>query len=203
MTGFGRRNFGFLARADAGAIQQRTVAYALVGDLEVDTMKPLLWSWAAAMALAGSAPPQASTPSFAGSWRLVGQETSAFHGRASIGNAEAPVVIEQTATRLSVTSRSTDAAASFVYAIAPGDADEASPKGELWAVSRWEGATLVTRGRRLFSTPSGPEAFAFTERRRLSADGARMTVETRIEMFPRDLVRSSVYARADDRSDRK
>jgi hypothetical protein len=35
----------------------------------------------------------------------------------------------------------------------------------------------------------------FEERRRLSADGTRMTVETRIDLFLEDVYRTSVYAR--------
>jgi hypothetical protein len=61
--------------------------------------------------------------------------------------------------------------------------------------SRWQGSALVSTGKRLFSSPGGAEVHGFEERRSLSADGTRMTVETRIDLFLEDLRRTSVYVR--------
>lgn len=130
---------------------------------------------------------------FTGRWSLVEQETSAWRGRSATGAHEEAVVVTQTPERLTVRYDPGDGTWDFEYALAPTAGS--SRVGEVWAVATWEGAVLFTRGRRRFRTPKGGESYDFEERRSLSADGARMTVVTRIEMFPKDLIRTAVYER--------
>jgi len=145
-----------------------------------------------------AASPPNPVPDFTGHWKLVTQETEAFHGRGAIGNHDEPVVITQTATRLSVAVQSPDPAGRFEYDLTGARlTSEARQGGSLWTVSHWEGTSLLSEGRRLFTTPKGSQPYDFAETRRLSADGTRMMVQTRIKMFPRDLVRTSEYKRID------
>lgn len=155
----------------------------------------LVWITAAALV---AVPPTVASPDFSGHWKLVAQETEAFHGRAAIGNHEEPIVIAQTTTRLSVAVQSDNPAGRFEYDLTGARVTDSALGGEgLWTVSHWDGTTMVSEGRRLFTTPKGPQPYDFTEMRRLSAEGKRMIVQTRIKMFPKDLVRSSEYVRID------
>jgi len=140
----------------------------------------------------------ADRPNFAGTWRLVAQETSAFHGRGAIGNYEEPVCIDQTPPRLTIAVQSADPAGRFEYDLSGDTVRSTGPNGEeLTATSQWKGTDLVTTGRRLFTSPTGAEAYDFKETRHLSAGDKKMIVELRIKMFPRDLVRTSVYQRVE------
>jgi hypothetical protein len=135
-------------------------------------------------------------PNFGGTWKIATQETEAPRQRSAIGNHEEPVRITQTAARLSVEVQSDDPAGKFAYDLTGAVAKSVDlDAGELWTSSRWDGATLATQGRRLFTTPEGPRPFEFSEKRKFSADGERMSVETRIKMQPSDLVRTTEYAR--------
>jgi hypothetical protein len=139
----------------------------------------------------------AAVQDFSGLWLIDTQETEAWRGRGAIGNHEEPVRIEQTASALAIEVQSADPAGRFSYDLTGARRQQVDPAaGELWSESSWDGATLVTRGRRLFTTPKGPQAFEFREERSLLADGARMRVTTRIEMRPSDLVRVTEYRRA-------
>jgi len=139
----------------------------------------------------------AAVPDFSGRWRLVEQTTAAFQGRSAIGNHEEPVVITVEGSRLTVTVQTRDRAPVYEYDLSGAELVQSGPSGEaLAAVSRWDGLSLVTKGRRVFMTSEGPTVFSFQETRRLSKDGQRMTVETRISMSGRDLHRTSVYLRA-------
>jgi len=157
----------------------------------------LAFGFMLASTLAASSQPT-DPPDFAGIWRLVSQETSAFHGRGAIGNHEEPVRIEQTATRLTIAVQSDDPAGRFEYDLSGSTLESTGPNGEeLTATSQWKGTDLVTTGRRLFTSSAGAEAYDFKETRHLAAGGKKMTVELRIKMLPRDLVRTSVYQRVE------
>ncbi|MFN0150392.1 MAG: hypothetical protein ACKVU1_06730 [bacterium] len=135
-------------------------------------------------------------PDFSGSWHLTAQETEAWRGKGSIGNYEEPVRIAQTATQLFVEVLSPDPAGRFEYDLTGGRHERTHPEaGKLWSSSAWDGARLVTTGRRLFKTPDGPKAFEFEEERELIDGGHGLRVRMRIEMWPSDLVRTSAYAR--------
>lgn len=138
----------------------------------------------------------ATAPDFSGRWRLVGQETSAYSGQSAVGNYEGLISVRQSADRLSVATDEPIPGGRFEYALTGTPFTSQGPNGESTVtVSRWEGPTLVTKGRRVFTSPDGPRVYAFVEHRRLSDDGRRMTVETVIDMFPRDLKRISTYER--------
>lgn len=139
---------------------------------------------------------EGSRPDFSGTWRLVSQQTSAFRHRSSIGNHEEPVVITQHNARLVIAVQSADPSATYEYDLSGAEVVRPAPGGgaSIATQSRWKGQTLVTRGRRLFTTPDGPRVFEFEESRRLIA-ATEMLVETRIEMAWRDLRRTSVYRR--------
>lgn len=143
------------------------------------------------------APAQAVSPQdFTGRWRLAEQTTSAFRHRSAIGNHEEPVVIEQRGSRLIVAVQSSDPAAVFEYDLSGAELVRVGPAGErLSTVSRWEHSTLVTKGRRAFTTPEGPRVFDFEESRRLSPNRQQMVVNTRIKMSWQDLRRTSTYER--------
>lgn len=137
-----------------------------------------------------------SRPDFSGTWKLVAQETKAWRGRGSIGNHEEPVSITQIEASISIKVQSPDPNGLFVYDLNSAGPKRPDPMTEKpWSTSHWEHGTLVTTGRRAFTTPQGSQLFAFTEKRKLSPDGVRMIVEMRIEMQPTDLVRNSQYER--------
>jgi hypothetical protein len=138
----------------------------------------------------------AAAPDFSGRWRLVGQETSAFRGQSAVGNYEGLITVRQSADRLSVATDEAIPGGQFEYALTGMPLTSQVPNGESTVtVSRWEGSTLVTKGRRVFAGPDGPRVYGFVENRRLSDGRRRMTVETVIDMFPRDLKRTSTYER--------
>jgi hypothetical protein len=142
-------------------------------------------------------PVAAAHPDFTGTWKLATQETSAFRGQGTIGNFEEPVRIVQTASDLAIEYESSDPTGRFHYDLTADPEKRADSNGEeTWSSSRWDGTTLVTHGRRLFTTPKGPKAFDFSEERKLKDGGSIMHVKTRIEMWPSDLVRTSEYRRA-------
>lgn len=133
---------------------------------------------------------------FSGRWKLSEQETSAPGGKGSLGNHEEPVTIVQSTDRLALKVESADSAGRFEYDVTGRTLQTAGPGGEkIMVTSIWEGRTLVTKGRRLFTSPGGAALHSFEERRSLSADGQRMTVETRIDLFLEDVHRKSVYLR--------
>jgi hypothetical protein len=114
----------------------------------------------------------------------------------AIGQHEEPVRIVQTVTRLTVEVQSPNPAGRFQYELTGERHERTAPEtGKLWSSSRWDGAKLVTNGRRLFTTPKGPKPFEFEEERELLDGARRMRVKTRIKMWPSDLVRSSEYVR--------
>jgi hypothetical protein len=138
------------------------------------------------------------TPDFSGRWKLIEQETSAWRGRSGIGGHEEDLVIIQSAASLSVHYEPGDGRWDFAYRLMDSGP---KPSGDVeWTSSRWEGRSLVTAGRRSFRAGDGSEAYDFEETRTVSADGGRMTVVTRIEMFPKDLVRTTVYERLERRA---
>jgi hypothetical protein len=152
----------------------------------VETLLAAVLGWPASL------PPQV-TPDLAGHWRLVEQETSAPRGRSSVGAHEEDLVIRQSDDQLSIHYEPGDGTWDVRYAL---DQREGAPRNTgTWTMSRWDGSALVTRGRRRFKTHDGAEVFDFEERRTLSPDGSRLTLVTRIDMFPKDLVRTSAYAR--------
>src|SRR5688572_9222504 len=133
---------------------------------------------------------------FSGRWKLSEQETTAPGGKGRLGNHEEPVTIVQSADRLALRVESADAAGRFEYDVTGRTLQAAGPSGEkVRMTSTWEGRTLVTKGRRLFTSQGGAAMHSFEERRSLSADGQRMTVETRIDLFLEDVHRKSVYER--------
>jgi hypothetical protein len=156
----------------------------------------------ALFALAGRDTPVHSTTEppvpvdFSGRWKLTDQETKARGGKSALGNHEEPVTIAQSGDRLSIKVESPDPAGAFEYDTTGRGVESTPPGGKAMVMtSRWEGRTLVTKGERLFTSPSGAKVHRFEERRRLSADVTRMTVETRIDLFLEDVYRTSVYAR--------
>ena len=133
---------------------------------------------------------------FSGRWKLSTQETTAPGGKRLLGNHEEPVTIVQSDDRLAVNVESADTAGRYEYDVKGRTLQVAGPGGEkIRMTSRWEGRTLVTKGRRLFTSPGGAALHSFEERRSLSADGQRMTVETRIHLLLEDVHRTSVYVR--------
>ena len=133
---------------------------------------------------------------FSGRWKLFEQETTAPGGKGLLGNHEEPVSIVQSADRLALKVESADTAGRFEYDVTGRTLQTTGPAGEKVKVtSTWEGRTLVTKGRRLFTSPAGAALHSFEERRFLSPDGQRMTVETRIDLFLEDVHRKSVYVR--------
>src|SRR5687768_12444512 len=145
---------------------------------------------------AGSSGGPAVPVDFSGRWKLVEQETKARGGRGAIGNHEEPVTIAQSADRLSIKVESADPAGRFEYDTTGSALQSTAPGGKrMVTTSRWDGSELVTKGKRLFTSSEGAAVHGFEERRSLSADGTRMTVETRIDLFLEDLYRTSVYAR--------
>lgn len=147
--------------------------------------------------LAATAPSVAQPADFSGTWHLVEQETRAPRRRGYIGNFNEPVVIVQTATAITIAVQSDDPTARFQYELSgtPSHGRLGAEGPNAVSASRWDGAKLVTRGQRRFTTTDGPDVFEFEETRRLSSDGRRMIVDTRIKMFLGDLVRHSVYER--------
>lgn len=139
----------------------------------------------------------AAVQDFSGLWLIDTQETEAWRGRGAIGNHEEPVRIAQAASDLVIEVQSADPTGRFTYDLTGTRRQQVDPEaGELWSESVWDGAVLVTRGRRLFTTAKGPQAYEFREERSLLAGGERMRVKTRIEMQPSDLVRTTEYRRA-------
>lgn len=132
---------------------------------------------------------------FSGRWGLAEQETQAPRRRGALGNHEEPVVILQTADRLAVRVESNDSAGPFEYDLTGREFERVAGAVKISTTSSWDGRTLVTKGRRLFTWHSGPEVHAFEERRSLSADHRRMTVETTIDLWFENLRRRSVYTR--------
>lgn len=97
-----------------------------------------------------------AVPDFSGQWRLVEQDTSAFRHRGSIGQVEGPVMITQSEGRLSVSVGTADPSGTFSYDLTGAVLAAQGPKGEeIETRSRWDGATLATKGRRVFTTPEG------------------------------------------------
>jgi hypothetical protein len=143
-----------------------------------------------------AAPATGGIPDFSGSWRLAAQETEAWRGTGAIGRHEEPIRIVQTVTQLTVEVQSPDPAGRFQFDLTGNRHERTDPEaGGLWSSSRWDGAKLVTIGRRLFTTPKGPKPYEFVEERELLDGGRRMRAKTRIKMWPSDLVRSSEYVR--------
>jgi hypothetical protein len=143
-----------------------------------------------------STPVAAAHPDFTGTWQLATQEIESFRGQGTIGNFEEPVRIVQTASALAIYYESSDPTGRFRYDLTAAPGKRAEGDGaETWSTSRWDGSTLLTQGRRLFTTPKGPKAFDFSEERKLKDGGSIMHVKTRIEMWPSDLVRTSEYRR--------
>jgi hypothetical protein len=112
---------------------------------------------------------EAGRPDFSGTWQLASQHTSAFRHRSGIGNHEEPVVIEQRDGRLIVAVQSSDPSTNYEYDLTGGEVVRSAPGGgeQLSTVTRWQGQTLVTRGRRFFTTPDGPRVCEVEEWRRL------------------------------------
>jgi hypothetical protein len=148
------------------------------------------------VALSSHLQAQPSDPGFSGRWKLVSQETSAFRGKGHIGNREEPVTIVAAPPLLTIAYDSGDPADKFAYDLTGAAVTWSEVAGETfsWKSTR-EGRTLKSSGRRVFRTKDGPKAFKFEETRSLNADGREMTVVLRLDMFPRDLVRTSVYGR--------
>lgn len=135
-------------------------------------------------------------PDFSGTWKLVDQETKAWRGRGTIGNYEEPVRITQSDTRLLIEVQTSDPNGIVEYVMAAPAGPRPEPtENQSWSVSEWDGSTLITTGRRAFTTKQGSQMFPFKETRKFSPDGRRMLVEIRIVMQPSDLVRKSQFER--------
>jgi hypothetical protein len=99
---------------------------------------------------------------FSGRWKLSEQETTAPGGKGQLGNHEEPVTIVQSADRLALKVESADTAGRFEYDVTGRTLQAAGPAGEKVKVtSTWEGRTLVTKGRRLFTSQGGAALHSF------------------------------------------
>lgn len=151
--------------------------------------------------VAGRGPTLSGAPAapvdFSGRWTLTGQETRARGGKGRLGNHEEPVTITHAGNLLSIQVESADPAGRYQYDTSGQRLERTAPGGKTIATtSQWDGSALVTTGKRLFTSPGGADVYVFEERRELSADGTRMTVETRIDLWFDDLYRTSVYTRS-------
>jgi hypothetical protein len=139
----------------------------------------------------------AQTPAadLSGRWKLAEQETSAWRGRSSTGAHNEDQIITQSREELAVHYEPGDGTWDFAYALVPAGSRVGTD--DRWTSAHWEGRTLKITGKRDFKTSEGRKSCEFEETRTLSDDGTRMTVVTRIKMFPKDLVRTSVFERVD------
>jgi hypothetical protein len=121
------------------------------------------------VSLAGSAITRfAGTPDFSGSWRLDATRSDAT----AYDNTPGPVTIaiKQSNSEVHIVTTTTRGSSDITYRFVRGDA----PPLASGPNARWQGDTLVTHAIRDISGQS----VTVEQRRRLSADGREMTVES-------------------------
>lgn len=163
---------------------------------------------ATALAAVVMASPVAAQVDFSGTWQLD-REASEFPqfgdggrggrggGRRGLGGGAATLAITQSDAVLTIEQQSDRGNRTMSYHLDGRESTSPGPRGGEWTTrSEWDGATLITEGTMEMSTPRGDFSLEFIERRTLSDDAQRMTVESTRTIPRGEMTTRLVYARS-------
>lgn len=140
-------------------------------------------------------------PNFSGTWKLNVEKSDPMGGGGGGGGGAggggmgaAPITIDQTDAKLTVTRTFNDQTTTSVYNLDGSESTNTSPRGESKSKAHWDGASLVIETTSTFNGQNGPMTINSKEVRTLSADGKTMTVvSTRPGRDGTETTRKTVY----------
>ena len=166
-----------------------------------------------ALTMAAAATGAAQQADFSGTWHLDreaselpqpggfaggrggGRRFGGGGGRGFAGGAADTLVITQTADVLAVEQQSDRGSRTVRYRLDGSASTNPGPRGDVTTTSRWDGTLILTEGSQRVSTPRGEFSIDLAERRRLSADGQTMTVESTRTTPRGDITMTLVYTK--------